>query len=385
MRARVDHRQLVAVVKLLASFTDKASRNMPILGGMLLRADDGQLAVEAIDHDIVATAHVAATVHAQGAVVVDAASLVGAVSGLSGDVDLDASTGYLRIAAGDRTVQLHPHDLDAWPEIASDPRPPAPSTLSGPALSQLLLAPWGFTLTATGAADRLRHPPGGGEPSEAFTRQTAALRHIMLASEGGQLHAHASNGAAFVRASLPTALNIPAALVSAKAARRVAKAITKRSHVRLGLAGDRLVVQAEDPRVTLRVKTRPADLFPRGRKWLSIDKHTPVLVERKRLLEAVRWLQRGASGAFSLSFMASDSKLRLEVDDPDRGVLGADVELASPVASPIAWRLSVSLTLGACTSVGGDRMTIYASPDTLPVIFAGEGRVAVRVVVAQIR
>src|SRR5690606_28848697 len=105
---------------------------------------------------------------------------------------------------------------------------------------------------------------------------------------------------------------------SAKAARRVAKAITKRSHVRLGLAGDRLVVQAEDPRVTLRVKTRPADLFPRGRKWLSIDKHTPVLVERKRLLEAVRWLQRGAPGAFSLSFMANGAKLRLEVDDPDR-------------------------------------------------------------------
>ncbi|WMX44903.1 DNA polymerase III subunit beta [Streptomyces roseicoloratus] len=340
MEIRIDSGVLTEAVAWAARVLPARSP-VPVLGGLLLEAADGRLAVSGLDYEASARIEVDAEVLRDGRALVLGRRLLDICKVLPhGPVGCATDGGRLAVTAGAARFGLSLLPLDDYPE-----RPALPAA-RGEVAADAFAAAVGHVAVAAGRDDALPVLTGIRLGLDGTTMTLAATDRYRYAVRTMEWKPEA--GADGSKAPLDV-------VVPARRLTEIARSLAGAGTLRLALDGGLLGFESDG----LRATTRLLDgRLPRHDKLFALGEHAVAVTERAPLVEAVKRVAVVAEGDSPVQLAFDGTTVHLQAGDED-DVASQRLPAALTGAPAMTVAFNPAYLLDALASFDAPRLTLH--------------------------
>lgn len=324
---------------------------LPILTGILLKAEDETLVLQATDLEIAVRHELAAQVETQGTVVVPARLFSDMARSLPEEtVSLDTASGSLAVTCGKAEFSLRTlpsEDFPRFPETSPEQRCEIPADTFGEVAKQVLKA-----------------------VSKDETRPV--ITGVLVVVEGDTIRMVATDSyrLAVREAKLEKGGDPLTAIVPAKALDEAAKVVdTAGEPVQMGVSQNQAVFSQGS---TTFVSRLIEGQFPKYQQLIPPQSETKAILDREGFLAAVRRVSLFAQHNAAMRVAVAESEVRLSAATQDVGEASESFD-ADITGDPVEIAFNHGYLIDGLTSIGDDEVVLEITTPLKPGLLRAVG------------
>lgn len=318
---------------------------LPILTGVLLKAEDSKLVLQATDLEVAVRHEIEAGVETQGSIVVPARLFSDVIRALpEGTIEFDTASGSLAVTSGPAEFSLRvlaPEDFPRFPEVSAEQRCEVPASMFAEVAKQVLKA-----------------------VSKDETRPV--ITGVLLTVEGSTLRMVATDSyrLAIRDAALKKPVEQPiSAIIPAKALEEASRVVPESEEsVVIGLSQNQAIFSAG---TTTFVSRLIEGQFPKYQQLIPAESETKVVLNRDAFLAAVRRVALFAQHSASLRVAVGGGVIRLSASTQDVGEGSETIEVDAG-GEPVEIAFNHGYLVDGLTSVGDEEIILEITSPLKP-------------------
>jgi DNA polymerase III subunit beta len=322
---------------------------LPILTGILIKAEEGKLVLHATDLEVAVRHELPAEVETQGSIVVPARLFADVVRALpEEEVVFDTASASLAVTCGSAEFSMRvlaAEDFPRFPEVSPEQQCEVPASTFAEVAKQVLKA-----------------------VSKDETRPV--ITGVLLSVEGSTLRMVATDSyrLAIRDAQLAEPVAQPiSAIVPAKALEEAARVVGEGEPIQIGMTQNQVIFSTGS---TTFVSRLIEGSFPKYEQLIPAESETKVVLDRDAFLAAVRRVSLFAQHSASLRVAVIDTGLRLSAATQDIGE--ASETIAADVGGePVEIAFNHAYLIDGLTSVPDDEIVLEITSPLKPGLIRG--------------